>query len=105
MARGGVRVRVRVTPRAADSRIGGIHRDGDGAALKVSVTAPPADGRANAAVIKLLAKAWRLPPSSLSVAAGTAGRHKTLAVAGDGPALLARLEDWAAGHATGGTVQ
>ena len=101
MSRGGVRVSVRVTPRAAATRIDGIRVDRDAAALKVAVTAPPADGRANAAVIKLLAKTWRLPPSSLSVSAGAAGRHKTVEVVGDGPALLARLEDWAARGAGG----
>ncbi|MEP4378356.1 MAG: DUF167 domain-containing protein [Alphaproteobacteria bacterium] len=85
----GIRLQLRVTPRA---RRNGILDTGDGAALKVSVTAPPADGKANAAVCALLANALRVPKSSLSVTSGAAGRDKRIHIAGDGPTLISMLE-------------
>lgn len=92
----GVRVRVRVAPRAAANRIDGIFGDGDGGAvLKVAVTAPPEAGKANAAVIKLLAREWRLPKSSLAVTAGASDRRKTVTVEGDARELMNRFAAWA----------
>ncbi len=64
--------------------------------LLVRVSAPPERGKANAAVVKLLAKAWGVPPSRLSVVAGVRGRRKTVHVAGNAPWLLERLGEWAA---------
>ena len=72
-------------------------RDTEGAALlAVSVTAPPEDGKANAALLGVLAKTWRLPKSSLSVAQGHTARRKTIHIAGDPTALDARLASWLA---------
>ena len=65
-ADGGLRVTLKVTPKAARAAIVGADADGN-AFLKVAVTAAPERGKANAAAIKLLARAWRLPPSSLSM--------------------------------------
>jgi hypothetical protein len=65
--------------------------------LKVRVTEAPEGGKANAAVVKLLAKAWKLPKGTLRVAAGTKDRRKTLLVAGDPDTLAARLRTWLAG--------
>ncbi len=94
-APGGLNVRVRLTPRAARSRIEGIGAEADGAAvLKVAVTAAPEGGKANAAMIKLLAKEWRLPKTSLAITAGASARRKTLFIRGDGKPLVARLERW-----------
>lgn len=99
-AQDGLRVRVRLTPRAADDRIDGLALEADGStAIKVAVTAPPADGRANAALIRFLAAAWRLPRSRISLVAGAADRRKTLHVAGEPEALRGRLEAWLAGLA------
>lgn len=64
--------------------------------LKVRVTEPPEDGKANAALIKLLAKAWKLPKSSLTLVAGHSDRRKTLAVAGEPAELLCDLQRWLA---------
>ncbi len=92
-------MRIRLTPRAARSRIEGIGAGTDGAAvLKVAVTAPPERGKANAAMIKLLAKAWRLPKTSMAITAGATARRKTLLVTGDGKALVARLNQWMEGR-------
>ncbi len=51
----------------------------------------PDRGKANAAVIALLAKALGLPRSALTLASGDTSRFKTIAIAGDGPELSARL--------------
>ena len=92
----GVTVRLRVSPRARRDRIDGAVAEADGSlAIKVSVTAPPDKGRANEAVIALLARALGVPKSRLEVAQGAASRHKTLRVAGDSRALARRLRDLA----------
>jgi hypothetical protein len=91
----GVRVEIKVTPRAARARIGGLGEEGDGSpVLRVAVTAAPEDGKANRAAIELLAKEWRVPKSAFAVASGSGVRRKSLAIAGDPDALLARLAAW-----------
>ena len=88
----GVQLRVRLTPRASADRIGEIVVDDAGqAALKVYVTAVPENGRANAALVRLLAKAWKLPRTSIDIASGLTDRRKTLIIAGAGDDLVARL--------------
>lgn len=96
-APGGVRLRLRVRPGAARNAILGrtVLADGE-AALLVAVAAPPSEGRANAALVELLAKVWRLPKSGLTVVAGASGRTKLLHIEGDPAALMARLGDWLA---------
>ncbi len=93
----GVTVSLRVTPRAARNKIAGVVPAAEGAVeLKIGVTAPPEDGKANAAVIKLLAKAWKVPKSSLSVIKGATDRRKVILVAGDAAALEGELTQWLA---------
>lgn len=88
----GVTVALRVAPRSGRNRIEGTVEDADGAvALKVAVTAAPEDGKANDAVIALLARAWRVPKGSMRVVQGATARRKLLHVAGDPAALMARL--------------
>jgi len=92
---GGVAVRLRVTPRGGADRIEGLARDADGKGfLRLRVSAVAEKGRANEAVLKLLAKAWRLPRTALSVTAGETGRNKVVTVAGDAAALEARISAW-----------
>lgn len=89
---GGVRVALRVTPRASRNAVAGLAATADGgAALKVTVTTVPEDGKANQAVVELLAKAWRTPKSSISVVSGATDRNKIILVAGDPAELLPRL--------------
>ena len=90
-------MRLKVSPRAARERIDGLVEDGGEMRLKLAVSAPPVGGKANAAVIALLAKAWSVPKSRLSITVGANARRKTVFVAGDAAALGPRLEDWAAG--------
>ncbi len=95
VADGGVRVALRVTPKASRPGIAGAGRDAAGRAfLKVRVGAPAQGGKANAAVIKLLAGAWDVPRSRICVVAGAKDRRKTLHVAGETEALLERLSRW-----------
>lgn len=92
---GGVEVRIRLTPKAARAGVLGLAPEADGSArLKVAVTAAPEAGRANAALLGLLAAAWDLPKSSLAVIAGAADRRKTVLAAGEPAALARRLEAW-----------
>ena len=95
----GLGIAVRVTPRAARTGIDGLATDADGAqALKVAVSAPPEDGKANEAVIKLLAKEWGLLKSTMTIATGASARRKTIVIAGDVRVLEARITDWLRQH-------
>lgn len=94
MVDGGVRLRLKVRPQARRAGIEGVVADRDGEALAVSVTAAPEDGKANAAVIALLATTLGVAKSTISVSQGAAARRKMIHVAADGPALAATLESW-----------
>jgi uncharacterized protein (TIGR00251 family) len=88
----GARVALRVTPRAASSRVQGVEVDGAGEAhLAVRVSAPPEAGKANAALIRLLARRWRMAQRDLEVVSGAGGRRKVIHVHGSPDALVARL--------------
>jgi uncharacterized protein (TIGR00251 family) len=75
---GGVSLRVRVSARASRDEVAG-ERDG---ALVVRLTAPPVEGRANAALVRFLARRLGVAPSTVSVTQGAKGREKVLLVAG-----------------------
>jgi uncharacterized protein (TIGR00251 family) len=93
----GLAVRVRVTPKARRARAGGLAELADsGRAIRAAVTAAPEGGKANAALLRLLAKSWRLPRTALEVTGGATGRLKTVTIRGDGAALAAMLEAWLA---------
>jgi uncharacterized protein YggU (UPF0235/DUF167 family) len=88
-----VTLHIRVTPNAGrDALEGALARDDGTMVLGVRVKAVPEDGKANAAVTALLAKALRVSKSSISVIAGHTARQKTLAVTGDPAELAAALE-------------
>jgi len=69
---------VKVHPRAQKNAITGEVGD----ALKVSLTAPPVDGKANAACIEFFAKLLKVPRASVTIASGAATRNKVVRVAG-----------------------
>ena len=75
------RLQLRVSPGA--SRAGVVGRHGDG--WKVRVAAPPEDGRANDAVVSLLADALDLSRRDVAIVAGRGGRDKVVSLAGIGP--------------------
>ena len=75
---GAVSFAVRVAPRAAREAIAGVH---DGA-LKVSLTAPPVEGAANDALLRLLAKTLGVPRRAVTLLHGEQARSKTVRVEG-----------------------
>jgi uncharacterized protein YggU (UPF0235/DUF167 family) len=88
----GVRLTVRLTPRAARSAVDGVAVDARGASyLAVRVTAPPEGGKAYAALLRLLARHWRLPARDLQLVAGAGARRKIVEVQGAPDRLLAEL--------------
>jgi len=76
-AEGGVTFAIRVHPRAKKNAITGEFGD----ALKVSLTAPPVEGRANEACIEFFAELLRVPRSSVTIASGQTARNKVIRVA------------------------
>ena len=69
---------IKVHPRAKKDAITGEVGD----ALKVSLTSPPVDGRANAACIEFFAKALKVSRSSVTIAAGESSRNKVIRISG-----------------------
>jgi len=74
----GVAFSIRVHPRAKKDGITGEMGD----ALKVSLTAPPIEGRANDACVAFFAKLLKVPRSSVSIASGHGGRNKIVRIVG-----------------------
>ncbi len=85
-----MRLAVRVTPKGGRDAVDGWAIDDAGRAyLKVRVSAAPADGEANAAVIALLAKSLKVPRSAVRLVAGETARLKMLQIEGLEPETLA----------------
>ncbi len=76
----GVRLRVRVQPRASRTELVGLH----GGALKVRLAAAPVEGAANDALLRFLAERLELPRSAVRLEAGLSGRSKVVVVTGIG---------------------
>jgi uncharacterized protein (TIGR00251 family) len=96
---GGIRLRLKVTPKARRNAIGEIMAEADGGlALKVAVTAAPEDGKANAAVAGLLAKEWGVAKTAISVVAGATDRRKLVEIRGQSEELAARIAGWLDRH-------
>jgi hypothetical protein len=94
----GVRLTVKVTPRARMAAVGGVVEAAAGRmALVVKVRAAPAVGEANAAVIAVLAATLGVPRMAVRLAAGAASRLKEIDIAGDARELDARLTALAQG--------
>ena len=90
----GLIVHVRLTPKAAHDRIDGAELRDDGLpVLKARVRAVPEDGKANKALLKLLAKSLSLPGRNLSLVAGHKARIKRILIAGDGRDLARQFKD------------
>lgn len=89
-----VRLSVKLTPNAGRDGIDGAEPGADGETLlKARVTAVPEKGKANKALIELLAKSLKLPKSSISVISGDTARKKILRIDGDTEEIAGRLAD------------
>ena len=78
---------VLVVPRASRSAVAGVHDD----RLKVTLAAPPVDGRANEALVDFLARALQKPKRDVTIVRGEKGRKKTIAVTDCLPSDVMRL--------------
>jgi uncharacterized protein (TIGR00251 family) len=74
----GAQFALRVQPRARRNGFAGILGD----AIKLAITAPPVDGKANQAVVEYLAGLFRVAKSSVVIVAGETGRNKQIAIRG-----------------------
>jgi len=78
LADGSLLLRLHVQPRAAANGLAGLQGD----MLKLRLTTPPVDGKANQAVITYLAKLFHLPKSALTIKSGQQSRSKTVVITG-----------------------
>lgn len=100
---GGVDVFVRLTPKSARDAVEGVELADDGRAhLKARVRAVPEKGKANQALVKLVAKALGVPASTVEIVSGDTARLKTLRIAGNPDVPIAALQELfpAAQHAS-----
>lgn len=74
----GVRLRVRVTPRAAKSALAGVADS----VLRVRIAAPPVDGKANEALLRYLSELFAVPVRRVAIVHGESGREKTVKITG-----------------------
>lgn len=74
----GAQFALRVQPRSSRNAIAGLIGD----AIKLAITAPPVDGKANHAVVEYLAKLFSVPKSSIAIVSGETGRNKLIAIRG-----------------------
>ena len=89
----GLILHIRLTPKGGRDAIDGIETRSDGkAVLKARVRAVPEDGKANAALLKLIAKAFDLSAAHVTLEAGATSRIKTLKIAGDTAKLITAFQ-------------
>lgn len=99
----GLILNVRLTPKAGRDGIDGLKPTAQdklhagGVEIAARVTAVPEKGRANEALLRLLAKQLKLAPGRLRVVAGETDRHKQILISGEAAALDAALRPWLAG--------
>jgi hypothetical protein len=90
---GGLLLTVRLTPRGGRDSIDGIDVLADGrCVLKARVRVPASEGEANAALLRLVARALGVAPRAVTLIAGDTSRIKRLQIAGEGHTLAAALE-------------
>lgn len=91
----GLKLFIRLTPKSAFDKIIGVEDTADGKQhLSVRVRAIAENGKANKALIKFLAKEWRVPASSMNIVAGDISRLKQLKVMGDIEPILLYLKQF-----------
>ena len=76
-----IRIQIKLIPKAAKNEISGWEINASGEkTLKASVTAPPDKGKANKALINLLAKTWKTPKTNIHIIKGETSRLKTIEI-------------------------
>jgi len=91
----GLRIFIRLTPKGKKNALNALMAGVDGQmAFKISITAVPEKGKANAQLIKFLSKEWHVAKSDIKITAGVTDRHKTLLLTGDAKSLQQRLIEW-----------
>lgn len=100
-----MRIAVRVRPGARADRVGGRWQGPRGTALAVSVRARAVDGRANDAVVTVLAAAFDVRRADVTIRSGHRGRDKTVEVSGDQERLGARLAELLAAEPSTGSFR
>ena len=73
-----ITLKVYLQPKSSQNEIVGPYRDG----IKVKVTAPPIEGKANEALVRFLAKEFGISPSCIEIIRGLHSREKTLRISG-----------------------
>jgi uncharacterized protein (TIGR00251 family) len=92
---GGVRLALRLTPRAARNGVDGTVADAEGRPLlKLRLVAPPVEGAANEALIAFLAKTLSLRKADITIRSGETSRVKILHMPGDSAVILQKLDAW-----------
>ena len=81
----GAAITVRVNPRASRNEIAGIMEDGT---IKIRLTAPPVEGKANEALIAFLSEVLDVPRGKIEIVAGMTGRNKLVSIIGLDPASV-----------------
>jgi uncharacterized protein (TIGR00251 family) len=88
---GGI-IRVRVIPRAKVNAVADVFEDGR---IKIRLTAPPVDGKANKSLVIFLSTILDVPRSSIEIISGSKGRDKVIRVNGlDQDSIDSRIKDW-----------
>lgn len=86
---------VRVAPRAIRNAIAGVIGEGAEAAVKIALSAPPVEGRANAAMVEFLSELLGTPRSAIEIAGGQHARNKRILVRGRSASQVAAIIDGA----------
>lgn len=74
----GCTLQIRVHPGARRNDVAGLHAG----AVKISITTPPTDGRANEALVEFIANLLRIPRARIALVSGATGRSKLLRITG-----------------------
>ncbi len=91
----GIRVRILAHPGARRDAVEGLRAEADGGmAFRICVRTAPEGGKANEAIIALLAREWGIPRRSLRLVSGFGDRRKSFHLSGEPKALLAHLQSW-----------
>jgi len=90
----GLTLHIRLTPKGGRNAIDGVETLSDGkSVLKARVSAVPEDGKANIALIKLIAETFACPVSTIAIVSGATARIKTLRIKGDSQKLMLKLQE------------